>query len=47
MALRNILLDGSPPHNVLLLKLTISSVVMLSIGWLIFRHAKGRFYDYL
>ncbi|MGB7759907.1 MAG: ABC transporter permease [Bryobacteraceae bacterium] len=47
MALRNILLDDSAPHAALLLKLTASSVIMLGIGWLIFRSAKSRFYDYL
>lgn len=47
MALRNILLEDSPPHTVLLLKLTASSLAMLAIGWLVFRYAKDRFYDYL
>jgi lipopolysaccharide transport system permease protein len=47
MALRNILLQDSAPHAVLLLKLTGSSVAMLAIGWLVFRRVQDRFYDYL
>jgi len=47
LALRNILLQNSAPHTVLLLKLTASSVAMLAIGWLVFRRVQDRFYDYL
>lgn len=47
LALRKILLQDSPPPTVLLLKLTASSVAMLVIGWLVFRRAQDRFYDYL
>lgn len=47
MAMRNILLDGSPPAATLLWKLALSSGAMLVAGWLVFRHLKPRFYDYL
>ena len=47
MALRQILLQNSAPHSVLLLKLTASSLAMLAVGWLVFRRAKDQFYDYL
>jgi ABC-type polysaccharide/polyol phosphate export permease len=47
MALRNILLQSTAPHPVLLLKLSVSSLAMLAVGWLVFRRAKDRFYDYL
>ncbi|MGA2274490.1 MAG: ABC transporter permease [Bryobacteraceae bacterium] len=47
MALRNILLQDSAPHAVLLLKLAASSLAMLAIGWLVFRRAQDRFYDYM
>jgi ABC-type polysaccharide/polyol phosphate export permease len=45
--LRNILLQDSAPHAVLLLKLAASSLAMLAIGWLVFRRAQDRFYDYM
>jgi ABC-type polysaccharide/polyol phosphate export permease len=47
LALRKILLEDSSPPTVLLLKLTASSVVMFAVGWLVFRRAQDRFYDYL
>lgn len=47
LALRNILLDGMPPPAPLLIKLTVSSVAMLVIGFLVFRRLKPAFYDYL
>ena len=47
LALRNILLEGAPPAPALLIKLTISSLAMLGIGFLVFRRLKPAFYDYL
>jgi ABC-type polysaccharide/polyol phosphate export permease len=47
LALRNILLDGVPPPPLLLIKLTVSSVAMLGLGFLVFRRLKPGFYDYL
>jgi ABC-type polysaccharide/polyol phosphate export permease len=46
-ALRYILLDAVAPPVSLLIKLTLSSVLMLAIGVMIFRRLKPRFYDYL
>ena len=46
-ALRDILMDGHAPRWQLLVKLTISSLVMFALGIGIFRNAKKRFYDYL
>jgi lipopolysaccharide transport system permease protein len=47
MALRNILLEGVAPANSLLIKLALSSAVMLAIGTIFFSKAKHRFYNYL
>jgi len=47
MAMRDILLEGKPPGNVLLLKLTFASFFCLGVGLLVFRKLKERFYDYL
>ena len=47
LALRNILLDDAPPPASLLIKLAVSSLAMLGIGFLVFRRLKPRFYDYL
>jgi ABC-type polysaccharide/polyol phosphate export permease len=47
LALRNILLDGTPPPASLLAKLTVSSVAVLGIGFLVFRRLKPAFYNYL
>jgi ABC-type polysaccharide/polyol phosphate export permease len=47
LVLRTILLDGAPPAAALLVKLTISSLAMLGIGFLVFRLLKPKFYDYL
>jgi lipopolysaccharide transport system permease protein len=46
-ALRYILLDHVPPPESLLIKLTLSSLAMLAIGFLVFRRLRSRFYDYL
>lgn len=47
MAMRNIVLDGTAPAASLLIKLTLSSLVMFGAGLLVFRRLKSRFYDYL
>jgi ABC-type polysaccharide/polyol phosphate export permease len=47
LALRTILLDGASPAASLLTKLALSSVAILTTGWLVFGRAKRRFYDYL
>jgi lipopolysaccharide transport system permease protein len=47
LVLRNILLDGVRPGSALLLKLTLSSFIMLFAGLLIFHRLKQSFYDYL
>ena len=47
LALRNILLEGVPPHGELLIKLTLSSLFMFGLGWGVFQNLKQRFYDYL
>jgi ABC-type polysaccharide/polyol phosphate export permease len=47
LALRNILIDGVSPSPLLLIKLTVSSLTMLGIGFIVFRYLKPKFYDYL
>jgi ABC-type polysaccharide/polyol phosphate export permease len=47
MALRNILLDGTPPPQSLLIKLSVCSIAMLAIGWIVFRKLRPAFYDHL
>lgn len=47
LAMRNILLDAIPPPTTLLVKLSLSSVLMLAIGWVTFRSLKQHFYDHL
>lgn len=47
LALRNILLDGVSPSGLLLTKLAFSSVLVFSLGWILFAKLKGRFFDYL
>jgi ABC-type polysaccharide/polyol phosphate export permease len=47
LASRNILLEGISPPTSLLIKLSASSLVMLGIGFLLFRKLKPAFYDYL
>jgi ABC-type polysaccharide/polyol phosphate export permease len=47
LALRNILLEGVPPPSSLLIKLSVSSVVMLIAGAIVFRKLKPAFYDHL
>ena len=47
LALRNILLESQPPPGSLLLKLTLSSLVMFLLGLAVFGKLKRKFYDYL
>jgi lipopolysaccharide transport system permease protein len=47
MAMRDILLESSPPHTTLLVKLAICSTVTLISGLIIFRSLKPRFFDHL
>jgi len=47
LALRNILLENTPPPSTLLFKLALSSLAILLTGWIVFNRAKPRFYDYL
>jgi lipopolysaccharide transport system permease protein len=47
LAMRNILLEATPPRWELLTKLTVSSLFMFSAGFVFFRQLKQRFYDYL
>jgi len=47
MALRNILMDGKPPAASLLTNLSVGSVAVLALGWVLFRRMKAGFYDYL
>jgi|SRR5579872_5044311 len=47
LALRNILLEGVAPPPSLLIKLSLSSCIVLFAGLLVFRELKPRFYDYL
>lgn len=47
LACRNILLDGRPPAESLLIKLAVSSVVVFAAGLGTFRLLRHRFYDYL
>jgi len=46
-ALRDILLDGKPPAASLLTKLSLGSIAVLAVGWVLFRRMKQGFYDYL
>jgi len=47
LAMRNILLEGIAPPSTLLIKLALSSALMLVMGFFVFRRLKARFYDYL
>jgi ABC-type polysaccharide/polyol phosphate export permease len=47
LASRNILIDGISPASSLLIKLSISSTMMLALGFLVFGKMKRAFYDYL
>jgi ABC-type polysaccharide/polyol phosphate export permease len=47
MASRSILIYHVPPASSLLIKLALSSTVMLCLGALVFRRLRGGFYNYL
>jgi lipopolysaccharide transport system permease protein len=47
LALRSILIDNVTPASSTLVKLSYSSIGMLVVGLLFFRHLKRGFYDYL
>jgi ABC-type polysaccharide/polyol phosphate export permease len=47
LAMREVLLDGKAPSDVLLTKLALVSFVTLAVGWFSFRRLKDRFFDYL
>jgi lipopolysaccharide transport system permease protein len=47
MAMRNVLLDGIPPANSLLINLSFASLFTLAVGWTVFSKLKRHFYDYL
>ncbi len=47
LALRRILMDGTPPGSTLMWKLGLASVATLLMGWAIFRALQHRFYDHL
>lgn len=47
LASRNILLDGIAPPTSLMIKLALSSTLMLAIGFLVFRQLRSKFYNYL
>lgn len=47
LVLREILLDHTAPNPATLFKLTYCSILVLLVGWSIFRLMKKRFYDYL
>jgi ABC-type polysaccharide/polyol phosphate export permease len=46
-ATRNVILDGVAPARSLLSNLTVSSLVVLVVGMLVFRRLSRRLYDYL
>jgi ABC-type polysaccharide/polyol phosphate export permease len=47
LASRNILIDGTAPSSVLLLKLAFSSIAVLALGLFTFRKLQTKFYNYL
>jgi ABC-type polysaccharide/polyol phosphate export permease len=47
LASRNILLEGTAPHMVLMLKLPAVSIATFVLGLVVFRRLKPRFYDYI
>ncbi|MBV8731276.1 MAG: ABC transporter permease [Acidobacteriia bacterium] len=47
LAMRNILLDATPPPTTLLIKLPLSAISLFAAGWLLFGRLKSGFYDHL
>ena len=47
LAMRNILLDGIPPPNSLLIQLALGSIAMFAVGLMLFGKLKRNFYDHL
>jgi ABC-type polysaccharide/polyol phosphate export permease len=47
LASRTVLLEGAAPPTSILIKLTLSSTLMLALGLLVFGRLKTRFYDHL
>ena len=47
LASHRILIEGAPPPTSLLIKLCVSSLIMMGVGLLVFRKLKPVFYDYL
>jgi lipopolysaccharide transport system permease protein len=47
LAMRDVLLEGKAPSDMLLTKLALVSFATLAVGWLSFRRLKVRFYDFL
>jgi lipopolysaccharide transport system permease protein len=47
LAMRRILMESRPPGSTLMWKLSVSSILVLTIGWAIFRGLQRRFYDHL
>jgi ABC-type polysaccharide/polyol phosphate export permease len=47
LAMRNIVLEATSPRPALMLKLAVSSTVMLLVGWKVFQKLKTGYYDHL
>ncbi len=47
LAMREVLIESRAPPDGLLAKLTLVSLFTFTIGWMVFRRLKVRFYDYL
>ncbi len=47
LAMRDVILEGKAPSEILLTKLALVSFLTLAMGWFTFGRLKGRFYNYL
>lgn len=47
LALRRILMEGKPPGSSLMWKLSLGTMLTVTLGWTIFRRLQRRFYDHL
>jgi ABC-type polysaccharide/polyol phosphate export permease len=47
LAMRDVILEGKAPSEILLTKLAVVSFITLAVGWFSFGRLKSRFYDYL